>query len=134
MTSSRAITSVSGTPRRPATRTDHDLTAVGDGYGDGGRWFIRERKICNVDKDVAGNTIPQAVAYPLLLNLSTASDNSFVVTYSNLLPTNLAGQMWDLDFGETFLAEVFSEAGALIASKTVGPYCDARTILTSGCH
>jgi len=110
---------------RPATRTDHDLTAVGDGYGDGGRWFIRERKICNVDKDVAGNTIPQAIAYPLLLNLSTASDNSFVVTYSNKLPTNLAGQMWDLDFGETFLAEVFSEAGALIEAKTVGPYCDA---------
>ena len=48
-----------------------------------------------------------------------------MVTYSNLLPTNLAGQMWDLDFGETFLAEVYSEAGALIASKTVGPYCNA---------
>ena len=48
-----------------------------------------------------------------------------MVTYSNQLPTNLAGQMWDLDFGETFLAEVYSEAGALIASKTVGPYCNA---------
>ena len=48
-----------------------------------------------------------------------------MVTYSNKLPTNLAGQMWDLDFGETFLAEVYSEAGALIASKTVGPYCNA---------
>ena len=119
-------TAQGGTPK------DHDLTAVGDGYGDGGRWFIRERKICNVDKDVAGNTIPQAIAYPLLLNLSTASDNSFVVTYSNKLPTNLAGQMWDLDFGETFLAEVYSEAGALIASKTVGPYCNAGEILPPG--
>ena len=114
-------TAQGGTPK------DHDLTVDGDGdgYGDGGRWFIRERKICNIDKDVAGNTIPQAIAYPLLLTRSSASDNSFVVTYSNLLPTNLAGQMWDLDFGETFLAEVYSEAGALIASKTVGPYCNA---------
>ena len=70
-------------------------------------------------------TIDQAIAYPLMGTRSSASDNSFVVTYSNRLPTNLAGQMWDLDFGETFLAEVYSEAGALIASKTVGPYCNA---------
>ena len=114
-------TAQGGTPR------DHDLTldGDGDGYGDGGRWFIREKKICNVDKDVAGNTINQAIAYPLVGTLSSASNNSFVVTYSNKLPTNLAGQMWDLDFGETFLAEVYSEAGALIASKTVGPYCSA---------
>ena len=114
-------TAQGGTPR------DHDLTldGDGDGYGDGGRWFIREKKICNVDKDVAGNTINQAIAYPLVGTLSSASNNSFVVTYSNNLPTNLAGQMWDLDFGETFLAEVYSEAGALIASKTVGPYCSA---------
>ena len=108
-------TAQGGTPR------DHDLTPDGDG----GRWFIREKKICNVDKDVAGNTIDQAIAYPLVGTLSSASNNSFVVTYSNKLPTNLAGQMWDLDFGETFLAEVYSEADALIASKTVGPYCSA---------
>ena len=114
-------TAQGGTPR------DHDLTldGDGDGYGDGGRWFIREKKICNVDKDVAGNTINQAIAYPLVGTLSSASNNSFVVTYSNNLPTNLAGQMWDLDFGETFLAKVYSEAGALIASKTVGPYCSS---------
>ena len=112
-----AYTAQGGTPK------DHDLTADSDGYGDGGRWFIREKKICNNDKDVAGNTINQAIAYPLVGTLSSASDNSFVVTYSNKLPTNLAGQMWDLDFGETFLAEVFSEAGALIDSKTIGPYC-----------
>ncbi|MDB4048882.1 thrombospondin type 3 repeat-containing protein, partial [Luminiphilus sp.] len=106
---------------------DFDLTldGDGDGYGDGGRWFIREKKICNVDKDVAGNTINQAIAYPLVGTLSSASNNSFVVTYSNKLPTNLAGQMWDLDYGETFLAAVYSEAGVLIDSKTVGPYCDA---------
>ena len=106
---------------------DHDLTVDGDGdgYGDGGKWFIRELQRCNIDKDVAGNDIDQAIAYPLMGTRSSASDNSFVVTYSNKLPTNLAGQMWDLDFGETFLAEVYSEAGALIASKTVGPYCNA---------
>ena len=97
----------------------------GDGYGDGGKWFIRELQRCNIDKDVAGNDIDQAIAYPLMGTRSSASDNSFVVTYSNMLPTNLAGQMWDLDFGETFLAEVYSEAGALIASKPVGPYCNA---------
>ena len=114
-------TAQGGTPR------DHDLTVDGDGdgYGDGGKWFIRELQRCNIDKDVAGNDIDQAIAYPLVGTRSSASDNSFVVTYSNKLPTNLAGQMWDLDFGETFLAEVYSEAGALIASKTVGPYCDA---------
>ena len=127
MPASRADNLCVGYTAQGGTPKDHDLTVDGDGdgYGDGGRWFIRERKICNIDKDVAGNTIHQAIAYPLLLNLSTASDNSFVVTYSNKLPTNLAGQMWDLDFGETFLAEVYSEAGALIASKTVGPYCNA---------
>ena len=107
-----AYTAQGGTPK------DHDLTAV-DGYGDGGRWFIREKKVCNVDKDVAGNTIDQTDKYLL------KDGNKFIVTYSNKLPTNLAGQMWDLDFGETFLAEVYSEAGALIASKTVGPYCSA---------
>ncbi|MDC1116969.1 thrombospondin type 3 repeat-containing protein, partial [Luminiphilus sp.] len=112
-------TAQGGTPK------DHDLTAVGDGYGDGGRWFIREKKICNIDKNVAGDPIDQAIAYPLVGTLSSASDNSFVVTYSNKLPTNLAGQMWDLDFGETFLAEVFSEAGELIEAKTVGPFCSA---------
>ena len=108
-----AYTAQGGTPK------DHDLTADGDGYGDGGRWFIREKKVCNVDKDVAGNTIDQTDKYLL------KDGNKFIVTYSNKLPTNLAGQMWDLDFGETFLAEVYSEAGALIASKTVGPYCSA---------
>jgi hypothetical protein len=99
---------------------DHDLTVDGDGdgYGDGGKWFIRELQRCNIDKDVAGNTIDQA---PYKLK----DGNKFIVTYSKKLPTNLAGQMWDLDFGETFLAEVYSEAGALIASKTVGPYCSA---------
>ena len=106
---------------------DHDLTDDrGNGYGDGGRWFIREKKICSVDKDVSGNTIDQATAYLLIETRTTPSNNSFVVTYSNKLPTNLAGQIWDLDFGETFLAEVYSEAGALIASKTVGPYCSAN--------
>ena len=105
---------------------DHDLTDDrGNGYGDGGRWFIREKKICSVDKDVSGNTIDQATAYLLIETRTTPSNNSFVVTYSNKLPTNLAGQIWDLDFGETFLAEVYSEAGALIASKTVGPYCSS---------
>ena len=110
-----AYTGEGGTPR------DHDLTADvdGDGYGDGGRWFIREKKVCNVDKDTSGNTINQADSYTL------KAGNKFIVTYSNELPTNLAGQMWDLDFGETFLAEVYSEAGALIASKTVGPYCSS---------
>ena len=105
-------TAQGGTPK------DHDLTVDGDGdgYGDGGKWFIRELQRCNIDKDVAGNTIDQA---PYKLK----DGNKFIVTYSKKLPTNLAGQMWDLDFGETFLAEVYSEAGALIASKTVGPYC-----------
>jgi hypothetical protein len=107
-------TAQGGTPR------DHDLTVDGDGdgYGDGGKWFIRELQRCNIDKDVAGNTIDQA---PYKLK----AGNKFIVTYSKKLPTNLAGQMWDLDFGETFLAEVYSEAGALIASKTVGPYCNS---------
>ena len=116
------------------TPTDHDLTVDGDGdgYGDGGKWFIRELQRCNIDKDVAGNDIDQAIAYPLMGTRSSASDNSFVVTYSNMLPTNLAGQMWDLDFGETFLAEVYSEAGALIASKPVGPYCNAGELLPPG--
>ena len=54
-------TAQGGTPK------DHDLTVDGDGdgYGDGGKWFIRELQRCNIDKDVAGNTIDQAIAYPL---------------------------------------------------------------------
>ena len=46
-------TAQGGTPK------DHDLTPDGDadGYGDGGRWFIREKKICNIDKNVAGDPI-----------------------------------------------------------------------------
>ena len=97
------------------TTTDADSS----GTGEGGTWFVREKKICNADVDANGTLIDQNE------NVLLKQGNKFVVTYSYELPTSLAGQIWDLDFGETFLAEAYSEAGALIASQTIGPYCSA---------
>ena len=96
---------------------DVDASPTGEGFD----FLIREKKKCNADVDAEGNAITTTAAEQKMLK----AGNKFVVTYSQTLPTNLAGQLWDLDFGETFRVEIFSEAGALLDSKEVGPYCSA---------
>ena len=85
---------------------------------EGGNWLVREKKKCNLDVDPAGNSIDQNTNY-----LLKSGNVDFVVTYSDVLPVNMAGQVWDLDNGEAFDVKAYSEANALVASQTVGPYC-----------
>ena len=96
--------------------TDEDNTSSNP--KEGGNWLVREKKKCNLDVDPAGNSIDQNTNY-----LLQSGNVDFVVTYSNVLPVNMAGQVWDLDNGEAFDVKAYSEANALVASQTIGPYC-----------
>lgn len=98
--------------------TDDDNT----GSGEGGKWLVREKKACPNDVDLAGNSINQTTNY--LLKSGNGSVVTFVVTYTGDLPVSMAGQIWDLDFGETFDVKAYSQAGAQVGTtQTVGPYC-----------
>jgi hypothetical protein len=104
-------------------RTDEDATVSGEG----GQWLVRQKKICPDDVDPAGNSIDQTISYLLKSGESTPTkifNVDFIVTYTGVLPVNMAGQFWDLDNGEAFDVKAYSEAGNQIGpTQTVGPYC-----------
>lgn len=103
--------------------TDEDNTVLVEG----GQWLVRQKKICPDDVDPEGNSIDQKISYLLKSGESTPTkifDVDFVVTYTGVLPVNMAGQFWDLDNGEAFDVTAYSEAGAQVGpTQTVGPYC-----------
>ena len=103
-----------------------------DAGGDGGSWLIRSQTGCAQAHDVNGNTFQEGT-FNLKTNNVTGGDNNFVVTYSGDLPVSAAGQLWDLDRGETFDAYAYGENGAQIAVVRLGPFCDNEGPRVFGC-
>ena len=97
--------------------TDEDNTTSNP--KEGGSWLVREKKKCNLDVDPSGNSIDQNDSY-----LLKTGSVDFVVTYTGDLPVSMAGQIWDLDNGEAVDVKAYSATDALVASQTVGPYCN----------